>query len=134
MFVDVSGTFSTVQYHQSFKMKQISGSKSRFSFNFYSKLYADVYAASVFQHRRKYFLKTDLDSAWRVLRGDYACIGVSYAYTSSKGDFLRCYLFLSNTPIFIRKKTQGLIIMTISDNLEQKPSHIYIVVCHIYQQ
>ena len=61
-----------------------------------------LHAASVFQDRQKYFLKTDFDSAWRVLHGDYACIGSLYELKMNV--FLEDICFLSNTLIFIRKK------------------------------
>ena len=75
MFANASVNFLTDQQHFSLNKNQIWGSKTRSSLNFYSKTYADVHGASVFQDCQKYFLKTDLDSAWRVLHDDYAYIG-----------------------------------------------------------
>ena len=69
--------------------------------------YAKVYAASVFQDCRKYFLKTDLDSAWHVLNGDYACIGDWASIRAQILFFQEDICFLSNILIFIRKKNTG---------------------------
>ena len=65
-----------------------------------------LHAASVFQDRQKYFLKTDFDSAWRVLHGDYACIGDWVSIRAQMNVFLEDICFLSNTLISIQTKTQ----------------------------
>ena len=63
MFVDVSVAFSTDQKHYSLKKKQMQGSKTSASFNFYIKKYAISFFHGVLGRHRTQKMKRDLNSA-----------------------------------------------------------------------
>ena len=81
--------------------------------------YAHTYVASFFQLRRKYFLKTDLNSELRVLHGENACFSVSALMKAQDMVFQEHIRSRSNVSIFIAKKSPWVVNMTYLNSIKQ---------------